>query len=159
MKSQASRGELILFTGAGFSLGAKDHSGRPIPSVGELKKELWQLLYPDEPFDEYSSLGDLYGAAMRQKKTELTNMIRSRLTVRPDDLPDYYLPLFNFPWFRCYTLNIDDLESAVGGRFELERPPITISARNAADHLPGIPSAQGLEVIPLNGVVPILRKV
>jgi hypothetical protein len=36
--SQVSRGELILFTGAGFSIGAKDHSGRLIPSVSELKK-------------------------------------------------------------------------------------------------------------------------
>ncbi len=59
---------LHLFTGAGFSIGAKDHSGRPIPSVSELKEELWQLLYPDEPYDAYSSVGDLYGAAMRQKK-------------------------------------------------------------------------------------------
>lgn len=156
LRSYVSRGELILFTGAGFSLGAKDHSGRPIPSVGELKKELWQLLYPGEPFDEYSSIGDLYGAAMRQKKTELTHLLRSRLTVRPEELPEYYLPLFNFPWFRCYTLNVDDLESAVGRRFELERPPITISAREPADRLPGIPSAQGLEVIHLNGVVPSL---
>jgi len=154
LRSQVSRGELILFTGAGFSIGAKDHSGRPVPSVSELKKELWQLLYPGEPYDAYSSIGDLYGAALRQKKAELTNLLQSRLTVRPEDLPEYYLPLFNFPWFRCYTLNVDDLESAVGRRFELQRPPITISARDAADHLPGVPSAQGLEVIHLNGVVP-----
>ena len=154
LRSQVSRGELILFTGAGFSIGAKDHSGRPIPSVSELKKELWQLLYPGEPYDAYSSIGDLYGAAMRQKKADLTNLLQSRLTVRPEDLPEYYLPLFNFPWFRCYTLNVDDLESAVGRRFELLRQPITISARDPADHLPGVPSAQGLEVIHLNGVVP-----
>jgi hypothetical protein len=154
LRSQVSRGELILFTGAGFSIGAKDHSGRPIPSVSELKKELWQLLYPGEPYDAYSSIGDLYGAAMRQRKADLTNLLQSRLTVRPEDLPEYYLPLFNFPWFRCYTLNVDDLESAVGRRFDLQRPPITISARDAADHLPGVPSAQGLEVIHLNGVVP-----
>jgi Mrp family chromosome partitioning ATPase len=153
LKSQVSRGEVILFTGAGFSLGAKDHSGRPVPSVNDLKKEIWSLLYPDEAYDQYSSIGDLYGAALHQKKNELANLIRSRLTVRPDDLPEYYLPLFNFPWLRCYTLNIDDLESAVGRRFELQRQPITISAREAGDHLPGGP-AQGLEIIHLNGVVP-----
>jgi hypothetical protein len=106
LRSQVSRGELILFTGAGFSIGAKDHSGRPIPSVSELKKELWQLLYPGELYDAYSSIGDLYGAAMRQKKADLTNLLQSRLTVRPEDLPEYYLPLFNFPWFRCYTLTV-----------------------------------------------------
>jgi len=51
----ATRGEVILFTGAGFSFGAKDHSGRPIPSVllsvSDLKKEIWDLLYPGEAFD------------------------------------------------------------------------------------------------------------
>jgi hypothetical protein len=155
LRSQASRGELILFTGAGFSLGAKDHSGRPIPSVGELKRELWQLCYPGDPYDESSSIGDLYGAAMRQKKGELGHLLQSRLTVSPDNLPEWYLPLFNFPWFRCFTLNVDDLESAVGRRFNLERPPITISARGGeADHLPGVPSSHGLEVVHLNGVVP-----
>jgi hypothetical protein len=90
LRSQVSRGELILFTGAGFSIGAKDHSGRPIPSVSELKKELWQLLYPGEPYDAYSSIGDLYGAATRQKKADLTNLLQSRLTVRPENLPEYY---------------------------------------------------------------------
>jgi hypothetical protein len=156
LRSQASRGELILFTGAGFSIGAKDHSGRPVPSVNELKRELWQLCYPDETYDESSSIGDLYGAAMHQKKSDLTNLLQSRLTVCPASLPEYYLSLFNFPWFRCYTLNVDDLESAVGRRFNLERPPITISARSSeAELLPGLPpSFQRLEVVHLNGVVP-----
>src|ERR1022692_5089285 len=159
LRSQASRGELILFTGAGFSFGAEDHSGHPVPSVNELKQELWQLCYPGETYDASSSIGDLYGAAMRQKKSELSNLLQSRLTVAPDTLPEYYLSLFNFPWFRCYTLNVDDLESAVGRRFTLQRPPITISARSGeAEHLPGLPpSSQGLEVVHLNGVVPSLR--
>ncbi len=156
LRSQASRGELILFTGAGFSLGAKDHSGRPIPSSYDLKRELWQLCYPGEPYDDSSSIGDLYGAAMRLKKSDLTTLLQSRLTANPETLPEYYLALFNFPWLRCYTLNVDDLESAVGRRFKLERPLVTISATNSdAKHMPGLPpSAQGLEVVHLNGVIP-----
>ncbi len=31
LKSQISRGEVILFTGAGFSAGAKDRWGRGLP--------------------------------------------------------------------------------------------------------------------------------
>jgi len=156
LRSQASRGELILFTGAGFSLGAKDHAGRPIPSSKDLKRELWQLCYPGEDYDDSSSIGDLYGAALRLKKTDLSNLLQSRLTVDPDTLPEYYLSLFNFPWFRCYTLNVDDLESAVGRRFSLQRPPLTVSARTGETrHLPGAPSSSaGLEVVHLNGVLP-----
>lgn len=122
----------------------------------KLKQQLWQLCYPDEAYDASSSIGDLYGAAMRQKKADLGILLQSRLTVCPDSLPEYYLALFNFPWFRCYTLNVDDLESAVGRRFNLQRPPITISARGGeAERLPGLPpSSQGLEVVHLNGVVP-----
>jgi hypothetical protein len=156
LRSQASRGELILFTGAGFSFGAKDHYGRPVPSVNDLKQELWQLCYPGETYDGSSTIGDLYGAALRQKRSELSNLLQSRLMVAPDTLPEYYLALFNFPWFRCYTLNVDDLESAVGRRFSLRRPPITISARSGEEErLPGVsPSSDGLEVVHLNGVVP-----
>jgi hypothetical protein len=60
LRSQASRGELILFTGAGFSLGAKDYYGRPIPSSYELKRELWELCYPGDQYDNSSYIGDLY---------------------------------------------------------------------------------------------------
>ena len=40
LRAQISRGEVILFTGAEFSLGAKDRSGKQIPSAGDLKREL-----------------------------------------------------------------------------------------------------------------------
>src|SRR5262249_47513976 len=107
LRSQSSRGELILFTGAGFSVGAKDHQGRSIPSSYELKRELWEFCYPGQPYDDSSSLGDLYGAALRQKKNALASLLQSRLTINPETLPEYYLALFNFPWLRCYTLNVD----------------------------------------------------
>lgn len=35
---------------------------------------------------------------------------------------------FSLPWYRCYTLNIDDLETAVARAFELPRPIIATSA-------------------------------
>jgi hypothetical protein len=156
LRSQATRGELILFTGAGFSLGAKNHSGQPIPSSSELKRLLWQLCYRDEPFDEWSSLGDLYAAALRRSKSELNSLLQSRLTVHPESLPDYYQRYFNFPWFRYYTLNVDDLEGAAARKFGLERQPVSISARNTeVTLLPGVPfTARGLEAVHLNGLIP-----
>jgi len=156
LRSQASRGELILFTGAGFSLGAKNGAGQPIPSSAELKRLVWQLCYPDEVFDETSSLADMYGAALRRNRAELGALLQARMTVDPDSLPEYYRRFFNFPWFRCYTLNVDDLDSAVTRRFGLERQPVPISARDTqAVNLPGAPfSARGLEVVHLNGLIP-----
>ncbi|MGA2186347.1 MAG: hypothetical protein ABSH47_25305 [Bryobacteraceae bacterium] len=137
LRSQTARGELILFTGAGFSAGARDHSGVAIPSSGDLRRELWQLCYPSEDFDDSSSLGDLYAASLRKTKSGLLRLIQARLTVDPDSLPEYYQAFFNFPWSRCYTLNVDDLDAAVARRFSLERPLLTISAMDsAAVHLP-----------------------
>ncbi|MGA9885754.1 MAG: SIR2 family protein [Candidatus Acidiferrales bacterium] len=154
LRSQASRGELVLFTGAGFSLGAKDYSGRVIPSSAQLKREIWDICYPDEQFDDTSSLGDLYGAALRRKKTELERLLRERLSVDPASLPEYYGTIFTFPWFRCYTLNVDDLESAVARRFGAQRQPVSISARTG-DGLGKVRSTErGLEVIHLNGMIP-----
>jgi SIR2-like domain len=155
LRSQSARGELVLFTGAGFSTGAYDHSGASIPSSGDLKRELWQLCYPGEAFDAASSLGDLYAASLRKTKSGLLSMIGQRLTVNPDSLPEYYHTLFNFPWCRCYTLNVDDLEAAVARRFKLERSLVTISATESVTaNLPGALFATGLEVVHLNGMVP-----
>jgi len=153
LRSQASRAELILFTGAGFSLGARDRARRPLLSSPELKRELWNLSYPDDEFDPNCSLGDVYGAALRNKRTELSRLLDERFTVDTNSLPEYYKILFNFPWFRCYTLNVDDLESAVARRFSIERAPSSISAREG--DRAGFPySPEGLEVVHLNGLVP-----
>ena len=151
LRSQASRAEIILFTGAGFSVGAKDYSGRPIPSGWQLKRELWELCYGAEPFDESCSLGDIYGAALRLRKTQLGQLLQERLVVDPRTLPEYYQTLFNFPWFRCYTLNVDDLESAVERKFGVVRPLVSISARDTGVARHPVP---GLEVVHLNGLVP-----
>jgi hypothetical protein len=156
LRAQISRGEVILFTGAGFSLGARGTSGQEMPSSGELKRELWKLCYPGDTYDDYSSLGDLYAAALKRSKSELTNLIHSRLCVDPASLPDYYRTIFNFPWLRCYTLNVDDLESAAYRKFKFDRKIVSISARERdTTQLPGItPSPRGLEVVHLNGMVP-----
>lgn len=155
LRSYMSRGEVILFTGAGFSLGARDRAGQGIPSSSELRREIWNLCYPGEPFDEFCSLGDLYGAALSRRRADLETLIRRRLTVDPDTLPKYYDNIFNVPWMRCYTLNIDDLESAVSRRNSVDRQPISISARDPKhSQMPGLPiGGRGLEVVHLNGIV------
>ena len=46
LRSQMERAEIVLFTGAGFSMGARDRQGRPVPSSTQLREELWALCYP-----------------------------------------------------------------------------------------------------------------
>ena len=155
IRSQMSRAQLILFTGAGFSWDAKDRGGKPIPSVPQLKQELWELCFPGAPFDPSTSLGDLFGVSLKRSKKNLENLLKNRLTVDPDSLPDFYQVLLSAPWLRCYTLNVNDLEQAAARRFNLQRIPKPISSTlgNEGSHSgPSDPRSQ-LEVVHLNGIV------
>jgi hypothetical protein len=53
----------------------------------------------------------------------------------------------SFPWYRVYTLNVDNLEQAVARRADLARPLVSLSALR--DPVPA--SDKGLTVVHLNG--------
>lgn len=118
---QMARGEVILFTGAGFSHGATDRDGQPIPQVRQLKEEIWDLIWPGEPGVEESSLADTYAAALSEAGNRLAELMRSRLTVLPDSVTDAHRVWLSMPWRRAYTLNIDDLEAAASRAHDLPR--------------------------------------
>ena len=153
LRSQMSRAEVVLFTGAGFSLDAKDLSGRSVPSSKVLREELWSLCFPETEFDPEASLPDLYGAALRRRRTDLRRVLQTRFAVDPQSLPEFYRLYFDLPWLRCYTLNVDDLERAAASRFRLRRLPETISATTAeaTGALSGLARGRVLEVVHLNG--------
>src|SRR5688500_559667 len=92
-------GSAVLFTGAGFSLAARDRQGRALPSSEELRRELWALAFGDEPVDD-SSLVDLFDAALLQRRDEVVSLLQERLTVGPWPLPDHYRVWLSLPWQR-----------------------------------------------------------
>ena len=140
----------MLFTGAGFSLKAKNFSGDTIPTYNELRTKLWNLCFPHNECDD-SSLQDLYDHAHRRHPKETAELVRSLLTVDPNTLPSWYKEIFSLPWSRCYTLNIDDLASAAEEAFSLPRSMTSISATTTARRAQT--STQVLEVIHLNGTL------
>jgi len=152
LRSQVARGSVVLFTGAGFSRGARDRSGRPIASVRDLREALYGLLYPGGTFDEDAGLADLYAVALKRDPKGLRTIVESRLGVDSASLPEYYRTYFAFPWQRVYTLNIDDLDNAVARRFPLPIPLRVITAvdlnREPGGRREGSPA---LEVVHLNG--------
>lgn len=99
-------------------------------------------------------MGDAYAVALRADRAAVVDLLTSRLSIRPDSLPDYYRLYFSMPWYRVYTLNVDDLELAAANRFDLPRRPVAISATTV-----DIGSAQNatggasLEIVHLNGMV------
>jgi hypothetical protein len=122
LRGQFERAASILFTGAGFSLGAKNKAGDPLPSYAELKAFLWTLCFPGVPFEPDTSLPDLYDTALRQHPKELAEIMQRLFSVDAETVPQWYETVFSMPWLSSYTLNVDDLAQAVSRKFGLPRP-------------------------------------
>jgi hypothetical protein len=146
LASQLGSGRMILFTGAGFSLEAKNRQGLPLPGVGAITEALWTIAFGDTEMDG-SQLDDVFDAALMQRRNDTIDFLRSRLTVDPGTLPAEYQTWYSFPWYRIYTLNIDDVGDAAARAFDLPRRLQTVSALE--DALPG--DTDDLLVIHLNG--------
>jgi len=151
LRSQVSRGEPILFIGAGFSVAAQDMTGCELPSSKSLCRELAAIAFPGASFDERTRLGDAFFAAKQTSATTTAKHLRSRLSVNSDTIPDFYETWFSIPWFRCYSLNLDDLEQAVARKWKLKR---NILSKSATSNLTqGRQTSNDLEVIHLNGAI------
>lgn len=149
---QFERGRPILFTGAGFSLAAKNTNGESIPSYGQLKESIWNLCFPGDLFDPGSNLQDLYDHALLRHQKQLADLLIRSFTVDSSSLPAWYKNYLDLPWQRAYTLNIDDLELAANSAFDLPRELVSVSATNpaAAVHAP---SQKRLEFVHMNGTL------
>ena len=143
---QVRTGRAILFTGAGFSLRAKDSEGLPIPGVGALTEKIWSVAFPGDQYDG-SSLADVFEAGLLQAKSATEKLMRDCLRVDHRSLPNEYRLWFSFPWHRIYTLNVDTLAEAASLAFDLPRELRPLSA--LTDAVPGIGTP--LDVVHLNG--------
>lgn len=152
LEGQFQRATPVLFTGAGFSLGVKNITGQPFPSVSDLKKVLWALAFPSDPYDEVSSLQDLYDTCLLRHIKELKEKLTQQLTVDPNSVPEWYQPFFAMPWSKVYTLNIDNVAGAVSTKFSVPRKLKMLSALEPFTTL-GSSELHSLELIHLNGEV------
>jgi hypothetical protein len=151
LRAQFERGRPILFTGAGFSMAARNVARQGLPSGPGLRELLWPICFPGDPLEKSSTLPDLYDFAMRRAPGQLTELLSRTFTVSVEDLPEWYGHVFSMPWQRAYTLNIDDLELAVARKFTLPRAIRSISF-SAGESLEPAPFGT-LESVHLNGVL------
>ncbi len=146
LASQIRQARAILFTGAGFSLDAQSRSGNRLPTAGQLTADLWEIAFPGEDHDG-SGLQDTFEAAVSQAQNATVELLRDRLTVDSATLAAHYELWFSMPWYRVYTLNIDDLPEAADRAFDLPRRVQPISALSD----PFINPDGALQVVHLNG--------
>ncbi|HKP61486.1 MAG TPA: SIR2 family protein [Polyangiales bacterium] len=150
LERHISQGRVVLLTGAGFSLDAKDQSGRPLPLTTQLTQELAQVCFPGDPVED--SFGDLFAYGERHRPRELRAFLTSRLQVDPASLAPHYRIWLSQPWRRVYSLNYDDLEVAAARQFDLPREPypLTGATDSLVEHMDGV-SGRRLPTIHLNG--------
>lgn len=100
----------ILFTGAGFSRDATNHSGKPLPTGEQFADQLWTYLgYPGTRGKE--TLPRLFEAALRQPHAPLKELLRQNFECR--SVAGWYSIPASLYWYRIYSLNIDNvLETA-----------------------------------------------
>ena len=131
LRNQFERGRPILFTGAGFSSSSKNLSGDNLPTGNSLAKILWSISFPSEPFDETSTLQDIYETALSKDPKTLKDTLTRQLTVDPTSVDEKIVRYFTFPWHRVYTLNVDNLPDAINRGFKLPRPLSAVALSNA----------------------------
>jgi hypothetical protein len=83
VRNQIGRAQIVLFTGAGFSLGAKSRSGAPIPTATDLRDALMGIAYPGEPVESRTSLSDAFAVAARRDRELVRLLFDQRLSVDP----------------------------------------------------------------------------
>lgn len=97
-----------IFTGAGFSVLAKDHQARPLPIGDDFRKELLAE-FPGSP--SILGLPQLCTLISRSKKEELDKYIRTRFSV--NEYCEKYNNLEFINIKNIFTTNVDDLLESV----------------------------------------------
>lgn len=137
----------MLVTGAGFSAGCTDQDGVGLPVGTRLAEEIWPIAFSGT-YESDNPLGEIFRVARRQNGGLLKEHLERVFTVNPATLPQRYLTWFALPWYRIYTLNIDNLDEVVEGRARGGRGLQCLSALTST---PGDIKTTTLPIVHLNG--------
>ncbi|EOK5765425.1 cold-shock protein, partial [Vibrio vulnificus] len=125
IKNALLNGRLVLLLGAGASRGCRNGLSQDIPLGGELAEILAQEL--GETLDG-EDLADVYAAA----RTDLGSQVDSLLErhFKHCTPSKEYIELSKYPFFRIYSLNIDDaFEKAVSSQPNESRKKFNVRQR------------------------------
>ena len=104
LRSAIEKGTVVLFLGAGASMGSLNNQGMPLMST----KEFSEALANECHFNyENESLGEVYAASKQVLgSSQLSQFLKHHFQYcKPSN---EYTILARFPWARIYTTNIDD---------------------------------------------------
>jgi hypothetical protein E4_22686 len=106
MINSLCKGESILFTGAGFSIGAKNLTGNSPSPAKELSKKISRLINIDDDEDlGYTS--DVLITKNKDKILELIKLLKSEYTI--NDIAEFHKIIASIKFRRIYTTNYDEV--------------------------------------------------
>lgn len=140
-------GHGLLFTGAGFSLGAVNLRGNPLKTGSEFARHLSALvgLPPDTRLEDAAEeFTEAHG------EDKLIQELEQEFTVRT--CAAFHMEILRFPWKRIYTTNYDNVAETAAAAVSKRLTPVTLS-----DKVRDIPKTSPL-CVHLSGYVQRLAK-
>ncbi|EGR1111459.1 SIR2 family protein [Vibrio cholerae] len=104
LQQRISSGNAVLFTGAGFSLGAKNILGSEPPMAKELARKLSQLSGLDEESDDLMFASEV--ALDLHDHSSILDLLKDNYTI--NKVSSSHEDICNLPWRRFYTTNYDN---------------------------------------------------
>ncbi|EMK3363205.1 SIR2 family protein [Vibrio parahaemolyticus] len=104
LQRRISSGNAVLFTGAGFSLGARNILGSEPPMAKELARKLSQLSKLDEESDDLMFASEV--ALELNDHSSILDLLKDNYTL--NKVSSSHEDICNLPWKRFYTTNYDN---------------------------------------------------
>ncbi|EOX4300416.1 cold-shock protein, partial [Vibrio cholerae] len=152
IKNALLNGRLVLLLGAGASRSSRNGLGREIPLSKELAEMLAEQLGESL---EGEDLSEVYAAARSDLGAQVDNFLERHF--KHCTPSKEYIELTKYPFFRIYSLNIDDaFEKAVNSQASYFRRKFNVRQRNDSVVEPD-QFFQTLDYIKLNGDINNLK--
>lgn len=104
--SKIGWGKTVLFTGAGFSLGANSANG-PFKTAGQIAKDLYNVCNVSEDYQDKSINRAAQWFQKKHSDNELISYLQNEFVV--SSISDEQRFIGSLNWKRCYTINYDEI--------------------------------------------------
>lgn len=135
-------GRALLFTGAGFSLGAVNLRGAPFKTGRALAKHLANLTGLPET-TELDDAAEWFTSKLGNDR--LVEELQNEFTVK--EVGQHHVELLRNPWHRIYTTNYDNVAEIAGAKSGTRLIPVTLN-----DSIQALPRT-GTLCVHLNGLI------
>lgn len=130
--AHAKRGNAVLFTGAGFSFGARNMRAPPdnfIPNARDFAKELAHKVGSGNSYEL-----PIIAQYFSRKKGEVSLVDELIKSFSTTDVRDYHVYIASLSWKRVYTTNYDNVFEFAALQSGKEWTPITLEVGPTASH-------------------------